>query len=74
MSAYSSSCVLPGFHLGMILGSGTEVAQCDWGTLNGTETGVGTGGWKAELTAALLTDEVQGSINRDISAIAFHQI
>lgn len=37
------------------------------GTLNGTETGVGTGGWKAELTAALLTDETQGSINRDIS-------
>lgn len=37
------------------------------GTLNGIETDVGTGGWKAELTAALLTDEAQESINRDIS-------
>lgn len=44
------------------------------GTMSGTETGVGTGGWKAELTAALLTDKAQGSIYRDISTIAFHQI
>lgn len=37
------------------------------GTLSGIETEVGTGGWKAELTAALLTDEAQESINRGIS-------
>lgn len=37
------------------------------GALSGIETEVGTGGWKAELTAALLTDEAQESIKRGIS-------